>query len=49
MAVWFGAKNNIDEEYIKENYTNKSYLQRVKVYFTYTSLVAASNMLKIYF
>ena len=49
MVIWFSAKNNMDEKYVKENYTNRSYLQRFKTYLTYITLVGSSNMLRIYF
>jgi hypothetical protein len=49
IAVWFAAKNNVEDEFVKDNYTKKNYLDRLKTYCTYITLVSGSNMLKIYF
>ena len=53
LIVWFGSKNNIDEKELKKIYTrNKnisSYMRRLKIYLTYITLIAYSNMLNIYF
>jgi len=49
LTIWFGAKNNIEEQFVTNEYKTKKYLDRLKVYLKYQTLVAFSNMLKIYF
>ncbi len=49
FAIYISAKNNTEDEFLKDNYQNRSYIKRMEVYFKYVTLVAISNMLKIYF
>jgi hypothetical protein len=49
FAIFVSAKNNTENEFLKENYQNRSFIKKLEVYFKYISLVGVSNMLKIYF